>query len=91
MDISYSTYEAKARFAEVLRHVRQGGTVTVLYRGEPVAQIRPVPRGEPTIEERLDGLRQRGVLTGPVGAQKPIAAVQPRPGALARFLSERNG
>ena len=91
MDISYSTYEAKARFAEVLRHVRQGGTVTVLYRREPVAQIRPVPLGEPTIEERLDELRQRGVLTGPVSAEKPIAAVQHRPGALTRFLSERNG
>ena len=91
MDIRYSTYEAKARFSEVLRHVRQGGTVTVLYRGEPVAQIRPVPLGEPTIEERLDELRQRGVLTGPVSAEKPIAAVQHRPGALTRFLSERNG
>ena len=91
MDISYSTYEAKARFAEVLRHVRQGGTVTVLYRGEPVAQIRPVPQGEPAIEERLDGLRQRGVLTENGAQGQRINSVQRRPGALDRFLSDHNG
>ena len=40
--ITYSTYEAKARFSEVLRQVRAGTTVTVTYRGEPVAEIRPI-------------------------------------------------
>ena len=45
MGINYSTYEAKARFSEVLRHVREGRTVTVSYRGEPVAEIRSIRAG----------------------------------------------
>ena len=91
MDISYSTYEAKARFSELLQHVRQGWTVTILFGGEPVAQIRPVPQGEPAIEERLDELRQRGVLTENGAQGQRINSVQRRPGALDRFLSDRNG
>ena len=42
MTITYSTYEAKARFSEVLRQVREGKTVTISYRGEPAAEIRPI-------------------------------------------------
>ena len=42
MGITYSAHEAKARFAEMLRHVREGETVTVSYRGEPVAEVRPL-------------------------------------------------
>ena len=37
MGLVYSTYEAEARFSEVIRHVREGKTVTVSCRGEPVA------------------------------------------------------
>ncbi len=46
MSITYSAHEAKARFAEVLRRVRSGETVTVSYRGEAVAEVRPLPQGE---------------------------------------------
>ena len=42
MSITYSTYEAKARFSEIIRHVREGRTVTVSYRGEPVAEVRSI-------------------------------------------------
>ena len=41
---TFSTYDAKARFSEVLRRVREGRTVTVTYQGEPVAEIRPLDR-----------------------------------------------
>ena len=33
MAITYSLYEAKARFSEVIRQVRSGRTVSVSYRG----------------------------------------------------------
>ena len=59
MVITYSTYEAKARFSEVIRHVRDGKTVTVSYRGEPVAEIRPLERPT-TIEQRTQELERRG-------------------------------
>ena len=86
----YSTNEAKARFSEVIRHVREGRTVTISYRGTPVAEIRRIKRQRPqTIQERLDDLQRRGIL---VRSRTPGQTLQPvarRPGALARFLAER--
>lgn len=90
MAINYSVYEAKARFSEVIRQVREGRTVTVSYRGEPVAEIRSIERRrEPTLEERLDDLRRTGCLVPPKNPRQPFRPVARRPGALARFLAER--
>ena len=90
MAISYSIYEAKARFSEVIRQVREGRTVTVSYRGEPVAEIRSIERRqELTLEERLDDLRRAGCLVPPGSSTQPLHPVARRPGALARFLAER--
>ena len=91
MSVIYSTYEAKARFSEVLRLVRSGTPVTVSYRGEPVAEIRPIARNPRTIAERLSELEERGVLVRSHEPRKPLAAVARRAGALDRFLAERNG
>ena len=90
MGITYSTYEAKARFSEVLRQVRAGETVTVTYRGDPVAEIRPIPPEEDAFEARLDELERRGVLVPPTGPMKPLRAVARVPGALERFLADRD-
>ncbi len=91
MSVIYSTYEAKARFSEVLRLVRSGTPVTVSYRGEPVAEIRPIAQSPRTIAERLSELEERGVLVRSHEPRKPLAAVARRAGALDRFLAERNG
>ena len=91
MSIRYSTYEAKARFSEVLRHVREGRTVTVTYRGEPVAEVRPIQREPATIEARLDDLERRGVLVRSGEPRQTLAGVEHRPGAVDRFLAERDG
>jgi antitoxin (DNA-binding transcriptional repressor) of toxin-antitoxin stability system len=48
----YSTYEAKARFSEIIRKVREGKTMAVTYRGELVAEIRPWPEGGASLEDR---------------------------------------
>ncbi len=90
MSIQYSTYEAKARFSEILRQVRQGKTVTVSSRGEPVAEIRPISRRPSTLEERLEELERSGVIVRPGGRRQPLEAVVRRTGALDRFLAERN-
>ncbi len=87
---TYSTYEAKARFSEVLRQVRTGTTVTVTYRGEPVAEIRPIEPRPKTIEERLDELRRSGVLVRSREPRAPLRPVAHIPGALERFLADRN-
>ena len=91
MPITYSAYEAKARFSEVLRQVRAGKTITISYRGEPVAEIRPVQTSPVTLEGRLDELERRGILVRSDEPRQPLRAVEPRPDALDRFLAERNG
>ena len=90
MSLVYSTYEAKARFSEVLRQVREGNIVTVSYRGEPVAEIRAIRREPRTLEAHLDELERRGVIV-PSGQPKgPLRALARRRGALKRFLYDRN-
>jgi prevent-host-death family protein len=85
----YSTYEAKARFSEVLRRVREGRTVTVTYQGAPVAEIRPLDRSGGT-EARMEWLRSRGALTSAEDKGRSFEPVASRPGALERFLADRN-
>ncbi len=90
MSITYSAYDAKARFSEVLRQVRDGKTVTVSYRGKPVAEIRAIRDLPATIEARLDDLERQGIVVYSGESRKPMEAVGRRPGALKRFLAERD-
>ena len=85
----YSVYEAKARFSEMIRQVRAGGTITISYRGKPVAEIRAV-RKSASIEERLEELRRQGTLMRSRETRRPLRPGAPAPGALDRFLAERN-
>jgi prevent-host-death family protein len=91
MTETYSTYDAKARLSEILRKVESGRTIRISRRGEPIAEIRPV-RPEPTrLEDRIEELTDAGALTRPAD---PTAALRPlavRPGALDRFLADRDG
>ncbi|MCY3822002.1 MAG: type II toxin-antitoxin system prevent-host-death family antitoxin [Gammaproteobacteria bacterium] len=90
MEVIYSVYEAKARFSEVIRQVREGKTVTVSYRGEPVAEISPIKREQmPTLEHRLDDLERQGVLVRS-HARHALRPAKRREGALARFLEDRH-
>ena len=54
MNIIYPAHQAKAKFSEVLRHVREGKTVTISYRGEPVAELRPTQAKQETRGGRVD-------------------------------------
>lgn len=87
---SYSIYEAKARLSSIIRQVREGRSVTVTWHGTPVAEIRPIEPDEKTIDQRIAGLVDRGIL---VPASEPAVRPEPvahRPGALRRFLDERD-
>lgn len=90
MGLLYSTYEAKARFSEILRQVRRGKTVTVSYRGEPVAEIRSITPDRETLDQRLDDLTRRGIIVPSGQPREPLRMLQRRPGALRRFLDDRN-
>lgn len=90
----YSLYEAKARFSEIIREVRErGASVTISYHGEPVAEIRPVDaKATGSLEQKLKELAASGALS-PAPADNTRVRLQPldyRPGALRRFLEERD-
>jgi prevent-host-death family protein len=86
----YTTYEAKARFSELLKKVREGRTITVTYRGEAVAEIRPLDRNSGTLA-RIKWLESRGVVGPPGKRGGDLMPVGPaKPGALQRFLDERD-
>ncbi|MBI1722797.1 MAG: type II toxin-antitoxin system prevent-host-death family antitoxin [Gemmatimonadetes bacterium] len=90
MGDTYSLYEAKARLSEIVRRVREGQTITISYHGKPVAEVRPIAPESASIEEHFRKLEERGVL---VPARRPFAPIKPvakRPGALKRFLRDRN-
>jgi prevent-host-death family protein len=88
---TYSTYDAKARFSEILRQVRAGTCVLISYRGLEVAEIRPIETID-TVKARFERLERSGVLSsgdrllGTEGKLEPVAS---RSGALERFLASK--
>ena len=89
MSGTYSTYEAKARFSELMRKVRNGQRVTISYRGEAVAELRPIyqPDDPAKVLREMD---EEGVLApprAPLGRLEPLAQKR---GALKRFLETRD-
>ena len=90
MTDTYSTYDAKAKLSEILRKVESGRTIYITRRGERIAEVRPVSPEPVGLEQRIIELTERGVL---VPASEPTAVLRPiayRPGALERFLADRN-
>lgn len=92
MPLIYSLYEAKAKLSEIIRRVRERGeTVTLSYRGEPVAEIRPLPPAGDDAERALAKLEREGVVVPAAkpGAAWPAPRVR-RAGAVDRFIEERD-
>jgi prevent-host-death family protein len=85
----WPTWEAKARFSELLRLVREGQTVTVTYHGKPVAEVRPLS-DQAGIAARIERLRARGLLSVHERTGRTLRAIAPRPGGLRRFLEDRH-
>lgn len=85
---TYSAYEAKARFSELLRRVRRGERIIISYQGQAVAEVRPLETPH-SVESRVRELEERGILRPPTGrgTLEPLARV---PGALERFLESRD-
>lgn len=88
----YSIYNAKARLSELLRFVRSTGPVIITDRGVPVAKVVPIEKENKkgSLKERIELLREMGLL---IPATKPASAIKPiakKPGALKRFLESRD-
>jgi len=87
---TYSTYEAKAKFSEVIRKVRAGQRIVIAYRGEPIAEIRPLENPQPGLGKAVARLEDQGIISRnrtPTGELRPLAK---RAGALTRFLESRD-
>lgn len=55
-----------------------------------MAEIRAIKDFPATIEARLDDLERQGIVVCAGEPRKPMEAVGRRPGALKRFLAERD-
>lgn len=86
---TYSLYEAKAKLSALVRQVREGDRVVITVHGQPAAELRPVEAVAAGIDARIERLAERGVVRRrdrDAGALEPVAK---RPGALERFLADR--
>jgi len=90
MNYTYSLYDAKAKLSALVRKVREGHHVTITVHGEPVAELRPIAKGEGGLAARVSELEDRGVIVPAANARAPFKAIAKRPGALKRFLDERD-
>jgi prevent-host-death family protein len=88
--LEYSTYDAKARFSEILRKVREGKVVTISYHGRPVAEVRSIEQGGKGIEDRLRRLEDRGAIGRSREPRGELRLLVRKRGALRRFLSDRS-
>ncbi|MCC7177785.1 MAG: type II toxin-antitoxin system prevent-host-death family antitoxin [Acidobacteria bacterium] len=87
---TYSTYEAKARFSEILRKVRAGRRVIVTHHGTQVAEIRPVETAPASLAARLAELERSGIVQRAARQGECPAAVARKRGALSRFVASRD-
>ena len=87
----YSIYEAKARFSEIIRTVKDRRRVVITERGTPVAEVIPF-REEPkqSLEERVKYLESIGALIPAKKRPRDMRHLdlKPIPGAVERFLKE---
>jgi prevent-host-death family protein len=89
MTNTYPVSEAKAKFTELLRRVRGGHVVRISWRGKEVAELRPLAAARESFGERLARFEDCGIVTRPQRQFLPRTVAR-RPGALRRFLAERD-
>lgn len=96
MPKQYSIYDAKAQLSALVRQVRESGqTFVITVHGEPVAELRPIetPRPAQTLAERVAELEAIGAIrpaNRKPGEKLNFPIGEPVPGALQRFLEERD-
>jgi prevent-host-death family protein len=97
MSEEYSINDAKAKLSALVRQVRESGsTFVITVHGEPVAELRPIekPASRPqTFAERVAELTALGAIipsNRPRGQKPHFPVGAPKPGALQRFLEERD-
>lgn len=82
--------ELKAHLGKYMQAVRNGQTLIITERGEPVAEIRPLPSPEPSdIEGRLEAMEKAGRLTrGTGGPLQPFPRIKMKGRPMSETLIE---
>ncbi len=86
---TYSVYEAKARFSEILRKVERNKRVVITKHGTRVAEIIPVCEDQEDLASRLQRLHEEGLTSDCLGSPADIGGLVVKPGVLERFLRDR--
>lgn len=85
----YSTYEAKAKFSELLRKIKKNKRIVITSRGTPIAELIPFVNEEETTLQRLARFESQGVIDGDTKIRDPFEPLDKSLGALKRFLHSR--
>jgi prevent-host-death family protein len=80
--------ELKTRLGSYLRRVREGSTVLVTDRGEPIAELRPLPRDTSTPAALLKLSSERAVTLPARKAMGTFRPIQSRGRALSDAVVE---
>jgi prevent-host-death family protein len=85
--VKVGSRELKTRLGTYLRRVRNGETILVTDRGEPVAELRPIEAVD-TEEEALRGMEAEGLITRPTrpAGLTPFEPIRLPPGYSASAL-----
>ena len=80
--------ELKTRLGTYLRRVREGRTLVVTDRGEPVAELRPLPADD-SLPSALRKLSTKGTVTLPTRDSLPaFRAIRSRGASIADAVGE---
>ncbi len=89
MDTEIGTYEAKTRLPELLRKVRRGQRFIITVRGEPVAQLVPMPPVNELDASAAIGAYHAFIAAHPVSARGDIKGLVEEGRALNSFPTPR--
>jgi prevent-host-death family protein len=82
--------ELKTRLGRYLRRVRQGHTLVITDRGEPVAELRPLDTAGSPREAALQKLAKGGLITRPTRRSPGrVTPVRARASASAAIIADR--
>ena len=78
--------ELKTRLGTYLRLVQEGLTIVVTDRGEPIAELRPLPTFAGGLEGRLRKLAATGLVTAPTKEPTPRRRVRVKGGTVSATI-----
>jgi len=77
--------ELKTRLGTYLRRVRNGKTLIITDRGEPIAELRPI---QDDFEAKLVRLRAAGLISGGSGRLRPFEPISAKGASLSDAIIE---